>query len=278
MMQRPAYAVDSIDHTLAALELLTQREAMRLSDLADELGIGRATAHRLLRMLVYRGFALQKPDRSYAAGPSLTAARQRARTQNLRSWLSPSLRLAHDRLDESVQLQVLSGADVVTVESIERPGTERQLLRGARLPAERSAGGLVLLAQLPASETRARFAHLPQRSLAQLDRALTTTRRQGFGHTAETPGTAGTDAVSVSVPVFDHDGRPAAALTCTAPSARLLRPRAAEAIAVLRAVVPGGTGPARPARRSRPTAGSAPGTSATSTRTTTSSCATGSKT
>jgi hypothetical protein len=34
MMQRPTYAVDSIDHTLAALELLTQREAMRLSDLA----------------------------------------------------------------------------------------------------------------------------------------------------------------------------------------------------------------------------------------------------
>jgi IclR family transcriptional regulator, acetate operon repressor len=233
MMQRPTYAVDSIDHTLAALELLTQREAMRLSDLADELGIGRATAHRLLRMLVYRGFALQKPDRSYAAGPSLTAARQRARTQNLRSWLYPSLRLAHDRLEESVQLQVLSGAVVVIVESIERPGTERQLLRGARLPAERSAGGLVLLAQLPASKTRARFAHLPHRSLAQLDRALATTRQQGFGYTAEM---AGTDAVSVSVPVFDHDGRAAAALTCTAPSARLLRPRVAEAVAVLRAV------------------------------------------
>jgi hypothetical protein len=28
MMQRPTYAVDSIDHTLAALALLTQREAM----------------------------------------------------------------------------------------------------------------------------------------------------------------------------------------------------------------------------------------------------------
>lgn len=242
MMQRPAYAVDSIDHTLTALELLTQREAMRLSDLADELGIGRATAHRLLRMLVYRGFALQKPDRSYAAGPSLTAAGQRIRTQNLSSWLSPSLRLAHDRLQESVQLQVLRGADVVTLESIERPGTERQLLRGAGLPAERAAGGLVLLAQLPVSETRARFAHLPHRSLAQLDRALTTTRQQGFGYTART---AGTDAVSVSVPVFDHDGRPAAALTCTAPSARLLRPRVAEAVAVLRAVAPGGTGPVR---------------------------------
>lgn len=235
MMQRPAYAVESIDHTLAALELLTQREAMRLSDLADELGIGRATAHRLLRMLVYRGFALQKPDRSYTAGPSLTAARQRARTQNLRSWLYPSLRLAHDRVEESVQLQVLRGPDVVTVESIERPGTERQLLRGARLPAERAAGGLVLLAQLPASETRARFAHLPDRSMVQLDRALTTTRRQGFGYTA---GMAGTDTVSVSIPVFDDDARAAAALTCTAPSTRLLRPRVAEAVAVLRAVVP----------------------------------------
>ena len=129
MMQRPAYAVESIDHTLAALELLTQREAMRLSDLADELGIGRATAHRLLRMLVYRGFALQKPDRSYTAGPSLTAARQRARTQNLRSWLYPSLRLAHDRLEESVQLQVLRGligrADPVRRE--ERGGRHRKL-------------------------------------------------------------------------------------------------------------------------------------------------------
>jgi hypothetical protein len=84
MMQRPAYAVESIDHTLAALELLTQREAIRLSDLAGELGIGRATAHRLLRMLVYRGFALQRPDRSYAIGPALTrAAAQSARGESV---------------------------------------------------------------------------------------------------------------------------------------------------------------------------------------------------
>ena len=194
-------------------------------------------------MLVYRGFALQKPDRSYAAGPSLTAARQRAWTQNLRSWLYPSLRLAHDRLEESVQLQVLRGADVVTVESIERPGTGSQLPPGVRLPAGRAAGGLVLLAQLPVSETRARFAHLPHGSLAQLDRALTTTRQQGFGYTT---GPAGTSAVSVSVPVFDHDGRAAAALTCTAPSGRLLRPRVPEAVAVLRTIAqsapPGGHG------------------------------------
>jgi hypothetical protein len=35
MMQRPTYAVDSIDHTLAPLELLTQRDAARPRPVAE---------------------------------------------------------------------------------------------------------------------------------------------------------------------------------------------------------------------------------------------------
>jgi DNA-binding IclR family transcriptional regulator len=243
MTNKPAYAVEAVDHTLAALGLLTERDAVRLSDMAGELGIGRATAHRLLQMLVYREFARQRPDRAYTAGPALMAARQRARLQNLASWLHPSLLLAYDRLKESVQLQVLSGLDVVSLDSIERPPGERQSVRGTRLPAERTSGGLVLLAQLPAAEVRERFAPLPLLTRSQLDRSLATTRRLGFGYIA------GTDAVSVSIPVADGDGQAVAALTCTGPSARLTRTRLAEVVAVLRAV-------AESARRAHPAAGS----------------------
>ena len=245
MTQRPAYAVEAVDHTLAALDLLTQRDAVRVSELAAELGIGRSTAHRLLQMLVYRGFAQQRPNRTYTAGPALMAARQRARLQSLTSWLRPSLLLAYQRLHESVQLQVLSGLEVVSVESIERPAGEGHSLRGTRLPAELASGGLALLAQLPAGEMRIRSRRLPATAQSQLDHSLATTRRRGFGYAV---GVTGADIVSVSVPVFDPDDEAVAALTCTAPSTRLTRSRAAEAVAILGAV-------ARSAQLTHPAAG-----------------------
>lgn len=243
MTNRPAYTVEAVDHTLAVLGLLTERETVRLTELASELGIGRATAHRLLQMLVYREFARQRPDRAYTAGPALMAARRQARLRSMAFWLRPSLLLAYNRLRESVELQVLSGIDVLSLDTIERPPGDRRSVPGTRLPAERTSGGLALLAQLPADEIRTRFGPLPALTRSQLDRSLAATLREGFGYVR------GTDDDSVGVPVLDDDDQAIAALTCTAPRARLTRPRLAEVVSVLRAV-------AESARRARPATGS----------------------
>ena len=74
-IQRPAYLLESVDNALRLLQMLRDVGAVRLNQAATELGIARSTAHRLLAMLVYRGFAVQDEKRTYHPGPAMGAAR-----------------------------------------------------------------------------------------------------------------------------------------------------------------------------------------------------------
>lgn len=67
---RPSYALDSVDNALRLLQMLRDVGALRLKDAAEELGTAPSTAHRLLAMLVYRGFAVQDEKRRYHPGPA----------------------------------------------------------------------------------------------------------------------------------------------------------------------------------------------------------------
>lgn len=62
------YAIAAVDHALRLALLLQQEGPMRISDVAIRLEVSASTAHRLLAMLVYRGFAEQLPDRRYKGG------------------------------------------------------------------------------------------------------------------------------------------------------------------------------------------------------------------
>lgn len=70
--QRPTYAIGSVDSVLRLLRGFGQRSEIRISEAAASLGVAPSTAHRLLTMLVYHGFAV-KDDRLrvYRPGPIL---------------------------------------------------------------------------------------------------------------------------------------------------------------------------------------------------------------
>ena len=230
---KPQYAVDAVDNTLRLLTVLWRDGAVRVSDAAGELGVARSTAHRLLRMLVYRGFAVQRDDRSYVPGPALARSVPRTDHAFLRGWLRPAMEQVHRTLDETVHLVVRDGDQVLFVESIEA----RQPLRvgsraGIRLPAEVTSGGKILLAQLPPAAVRALYAGRPDAE--RRERMLTRTRRQGYGLNSD-ESEPGITAVGVSVP--DPGGEPFAALSVSAPTMRFRRTRAPEIAAVLRAAV-----------------------------------------
>ena len=71
--------------------------ALRLKDAADELDIAPSTAHRLLAMLVYRGFAVQDEKRMYHPGPAMGAGpAQRGWTREFTDRCRPHMEaLAH---------------------------------------------------------------------------------------------------------------------------------------------------------------------------------------
>jgi IclR family transcriptional regulator, acetate operon repressor len=153
MQTRPAYAITSVDNALRLIELLQRDEALRLTDAAAEIGVALSTAHRLLAMLCYRGFATRGGEHRYLRGPALLAASVAPAWQrDLRGRAQPFLEYLNARTDETVHLVVRRGRDVVAIGGVESTKPVRVGIQiGAVMPAHRTSGGQALLAELSAA-------------------------------------------------------------------------------------------------------------------------------
>lgn len=193
MRKRPPYSLTSVDNALRLIELLRDQGRVRLSDVADELGIGRSTAHRLLTMLTYRDFAIQDESRGYLPGPALTAPSLLGGTafQQFRRALTPYMDGLCERTGETVNLMVRMGKETRFLGCSE----SQQLLhvgdrQGTILPAHESSGGKALLALLDDDQVRRIYsgderssdvrAPLDERDLRRLLAELATVRRRGY--------------------------------------------------------------------------------------------------
>lgn len=234
MAERPSYAIRSVDHALRVIQLLREQGDVRIVDVARELSVATSTAHRLLAMLVYRGFAVQDESRVYHPGPELTAGPGHLTHPQLRQTLGPRLRRLCALVDESVNLLVRVGTTTRFIDSVE---ADRQVhvadRRGYVLPAALTSGGRALLATLPASTVRDLYAG-PEAATVGLDRLmriLRTTRQTGYAlNSQETE--KGVSAVAAAV--RDPQGNGVAAIAIAVPSVRFSRSLAAELTDALR--------------------------------------------
>lgn len=145
----PQYPIESVDRTLSVLELLGGHPELKLSEVRAHLGIGQSTAHRLMAMLVYRGFAVQDPDtRAYRAGPVLFEIGLSAgRAFDIGRCARPVLEWLAAESGETAHLGVLSGTDVRYADVIESAATLRVTGRVGRLnPAHATSLGKAMLA------------------------------------------------------------------------------------------------------------------------------------
>jgi IclR family transcriptional regulator, acetate operon repressor len=227
MRNRPPYALQSVDAALKLVQTLQTFGPMRVSDVAKELDVAVSTAHRLLAMLVYRGFAEQLPDRRYGPGigvrpipildPSLTDLRTRA--------YGPMVALV-DRIGESANLVVLAGIEVRFVATVECNRVLRVGDRvGQRLPAHLTSGGKAILATLPDSELD-KFRDLGPTVFPRLQQEVLIARQSGYAsnhqHTEK-----GLSAFGVALtPLFRtiETGTTHAAICLAMPTARFRRP------------------------------------------------------
>ncbi len=143
--------LESVDNALRLVQMLRDVGALRLTDAARELGIAPSTAHRLLAMLVYRGFAVQDEKRVYHPGPALEAVpAQKDWTRAFADRCRPFLETLAEQVGETVNLVIRVGTQVRFLWSAE---ADRPLgvgdRRGQVLDAELTAGGRILLAELP---------------------------------------------------------------------------------------------------------------------------------
>ncbi|MBP2474517.1 DNA-binding IclR family transcriptional regulator [Crossiella equi] len=217
--------IPALRRGLAVLRLLAQRAGpVSAAAIARDLKLPRSTTYHLLTELVSAGFVTHlAEERRYGLGvATFELGSAYLRHDPLERLARPLLRRLVDRVETTVHLGVLHGAEALYLLK-EQPPRPQSLVTdiGVRLPAQLTASGRAILSGLPAPQVRALFPSARAfvdrtgrgpRDLPALRRLLTAERQRGWsvedGHV--TPGYA-----SVAVPVFDHGGRPVAAISVT---------------------------------------------------------------
>jgi IclR family transcriptional regulator, acetate operon repressor len=227
---QPRHPIGSVENALRLLVMLRDRESIRVSDAAAELGVARSTAHRLIAMLVsYRAVVQDQATRAYTAGPLLAELGAAANShEDLVGALHPFLDELSTRIDETVHLMVLEGTNCRFADSVESRLALRVTGRvGVVYPAHTTSGGKALLAEFTDDEIRELY---PGRNLpgTQTERSLTTRkalleelaeiRRRGY---ATNFGESTVGIAAMAMTQRTRSGRIAGAIAISAPDQRM---------------------------------------------------------
>lgn len=144
---RPAGS--AVDKALDLIEATARSDrGLRLSELAEQVGLHRATAYRILADLVRRNWVLRYDGR-YLPGTVLLQLSQQVSGRSIATLCRPVLQELADRTGMMANLQVLEpdGSRVVDAVRPPRYAVITDLV-GELLPAHRFAGPLALVAAL----------------------------------------------------------------------------------------------------------------------------------
>lgn len=229
-----------------ALHLLrhvaAQTGGARLSEVAATLGLNKATCHRILSALVAEGFLqFDRARMKYELGSETVLLGWIARArQDIPALARRSLERICQTTGDTAFLSIRSGNEAVCVDRHvgDYPIKTLTLEVGSRRPLGVGAGSMALLAFLPEDELHATiaaaaplFESLEGMTADFVESLALASRAQGFvfneGYVI--PGMS-----ALGVPVFDGAGRPAAALSVAAITARMSDDRRVEIVKLLR--------------------------------------------
>jgi DNA-binding IclR family transcriptional regulator len=236
--------VPAAAHVLAVLRYLSRQPGpVPAAAISRDVGLPRSTTYHLLHTLIRDGFVVHLPeDGHYGLGLSAyELASAYSRQAPLQRLARVPLAELVDRCGHNAHLAVLHGRDVIYLieeRALGRPPLITDV--GVRLPAQLTASGRAILAELPAAQVRALF---PDRtafvlrndtgptSISALRQLLSRSRRRGH---AEEDGEVTAGFSSVAMAVCDHNGLPVAAVAVTFPSPDLDGPGRAALAAQIR--------------------------------------------
>lgn len=197
-------------------------EPLGLLEIANELGLDKTTASRMLASLMKRDFIIRDVDsRKYRVGPGFlglsSAVSSRAEILRL---TQPYMMQLRERTAETVSLNVRANRERICIGSIERfpPSIERRAL-GVRYPLYNGTAGKVILAFLPAADQAAMVeeAVAHGRDRERLGRQLQFVREQGY---LQDVAEVKTDLGAVAAPLFEGN-RVFGSLVVTGPLERM---------------------------------------------------------
>lgn len=212
----PAETRTAVDKALDLVEAVARADRPpRLTDLAEEVGLHRATAYRVLVDLVRRGWVLRAGDR-YLPGTAVLRLSSSAARNSLGALARPVLDTLSERTGMMVNLQVPE-VDHSRVIDVVRPDRLAMISRlmGEALPVHRFAGPLALVAALEPAD-RAPYVRAaeadghpldgPDGLLADIDRAARTGFAVEYGRNEQ-------PVASLGRAVVTRPGAPVCAVT-----------------------------------------------------------------
>ena len=231
--QEPATGTLVIDRGAQLLALVLDSDAPRgLTELAEDAGLPKSTASRLLGALERHGLVEQQGERGrFRPGPALLRYASRGSAgRNLVELADRPMAALAEATGETINLAVAGPTGVEHLAQVEsRHYLSTSQWVGRHVPYHCSANGKVLLAYGAArAQQEGTLEPLTSRTIvepAQLASELETVRREGFA--------AATDELelglsAVAAPVMDESGRVVAALSVSGPTLRLTPRRIAE--------------------------------------------------
>jgi DNA-binding IclR family transcriptional regulator len=224
-------SVQSLERAFDLLEALSAGGELGVTELANRTGLVPSTAHRLLHTLTKRGYVTQSPETGrYLLGYKVVevASGLEHRRERLRAVARPHLEGIQRATGETVNLVVLEADRVVYIDQVEGSRNVRMFTTvGTSVLAHTTGSGKAIMAFGPVEAPAALYG---DRELERLTRRTLTTlaaleddfkriRRRGYALDNEEHEEG---VGCVAAPVFDHTGRPCAAISVSGPTARIL--------------------------------------------------------
>lgn len=228
--------VQAVTRALVLLEILAREDrAISLSELAKKAQLKPATTHRLLTTMMNRGFIEQDPvSLRYRLGiKTFEIGNAALNVNDLRTISRPFLKSLAQQTNETTNLAILDGAEVVYIDQLESTNIVivKMFARvGSRGPAYCTGTGKVLLADLPEEELKKRLAKVEfikftEHTITDIDeliKALNQIRKQGY---ALDFSERDEGVICIAAPIRNFEKRVQAAISVSAPAQRMDRKR-----------------------------------------------------
>lgn len=238
--RQPYHGTQAVSRAVSILKAFEDSPVgLTAVQLSAKLDLNRSTVHRLLSILEAEGLVAREGsigggdirNSAYRLGPTLVSLGGLALRQiNIRSIALPHLRQLAQKSGETVDLEILVGAEVMIVEEV--PG--EHMLRvgvgdnvGSRYPAHTTSTGKLLLADLHDDELKD---VLPNKLVAltphtlidkqALRNELAAVRQQGWALSWEELELG---LAAVGAPIYGRDGNVIAAVSVSGPTVRIAR-------------------------------------------------------
>ncbi|WP_033289454.1 IclR family transcriptional regulator [Amycolatopsis jejuensis] len=219
---------DALNRGLDVLELLAARGDSRVGDVMEDLGVSRATAHRILGSLQSRGYVEHvRDERLWRLGPAVTELAAGFDATSIMQLAAPAMAELRSTSRETVNLAVVQRNRLVWAASFDGAYALRFATTvGESVPIHCTAVGKAVLSALPPDRWAqflplepfpAHTAHT-RRTTEALKPRVEAARRQGWALDEEESELGG---ICVGAPILGRDGTPVAAISVSSAAARL---------------------------------------------------------